>query len=111
MAVPRPRATDQGNLFVRLSPQTAYKLYEEALQVKVSNLQSNGQRIEDAFLSSVTVDDVIEFLPLELTFQTRNGSLAVYGSYNGGSPAVSSVISGPYHSGELRSNKMIMDQH
>lgn len=107
IAVPRPQETNHGNLFVRLSPQTAYKLYEVALQV--SNLQCNNQRIEDAFLSSVAVDDVIEFLPLELTFQTRNGRLAVYGSYNGGSPALSSVMSGPYQNGEWCSSPL--DQH
>lgn len=86
-AIARPSDIDQGNLFVRLTPRTAWRLarmihsdYEKPLLSEECN---------------------VEFLPLEITFQIHNqlnagghdvlgddyGVVTIYASYNGGAPA------------------------
>lgn len=96
IATPRPPDTDHGNLFVRLSPRTALQLYELSLPL------DNGP--DGASMSSLITCDAVEFLPLEITFRTKNGAenhvITVYGSYNGGAPAPFSLVSTPYKSGE-----------
>lgn len=95
IAIPRPPETDHGNLFVRLSPQTAFDLYN--LAPRHTNQMIDGE-------SPLASCDELEFLPLEMTFQTKNGPLetiTVYGSYNGGAPATSSLQSTPYRNGKI----------
>ena len=95
IATPRPPVTDHGNLFVRLSPQTARDLYNLALR-------HNNQETNE--ISSLSPCDELEFLPLEMTFKTKYGPLeaiTVYGSYNGGAPATSSPLSNPYRNGKI----------
>jgi hypothetical protein len=88
-AIARPPETDQGNLFVRLAPRTAWRL--------ASMIHSNE---EESLLSE---ECVVEFLPLEIMFELHHkhhqinkgdeilsdddGIVTVYASYNGGAPA------------------------
>ena len=81
-AIARPPETDHGNLFVRLTPQTARRLARIV------------QESEEIFASE---ECVVDFLPLEITFQLRQkgenttfddgGTVVVYASFNGGEPA------------------------
>jgi hypothetical protein len=82
-AIARPPETDQGNLFVRLTPRTAWRL--------ARMIYSED---EEPLLSE---ECLVEFLPLEIAFQLRrkeedvlsndDGIVTVYASYNGGAPA------------------------
>jgi hypothetical protein len=88
-AIARPPETDQGNLFVRLTPRMAWRL--------ARMIHSND---EEPLLSE---ECVVEFLPLEIMFQLHHqhhqlnngeevlsdddGIVTVYASYNGGAPA------------------------
>ena len=85
-AIARPPETDQGNLFVRLTPRTAWRL--------ARMIHSEG---EEPLFSE---ECLVEFLPLEITFQlphhkrdgddalsNGDGIVTVYASYNGGAPA------------------------
>lgn len=99
-AVPRPRETDRGNLFVRLSPRTARDLFDMALR-------RNGPSYDDFDDSLMSGSDVrdVEFLPLEISFrvedvQDSQGNITLYASYNGGAPASASLLSSPYCTGE-----------
>eukprot|EP00578_Thalassiosira_sp_NH16_P007196 CAMPEP_0181123900 /NCGR_PEP_ID=MMETSP1071-20121207/26171_1 /TAXON_ID=35127 /ORGANISM="Thalassiosira sp., Strain NH16" /LENGTH=1237 /DNA_ID=CAMNT_0023209123 /DNA_START=98 /DNA_END=3812 /DNA_ORIENTATION=- len=94
-ATPRPSETDQGNLFVRLSPRTAWRLASFLFA-------SHGDARTDivGLSSQVEVPDV-DFLPLEIVFNQRapfdsdetddatagGNTITVYASYNGGAPA------------------------
>ena len=92
--MPRPPETNQGNLFVRLSPRTIHQLHESAVKSQNEEL--------DVFILDSSV--VIEFLPLEIIFQAKDeprGTITVYGSYNGGSPASAPLASGPYRTGKI----------
>ncbi|KAL7482742.1 hypothetical protein ACHAW6_008403, partial [Cyclotella cf. meneghiniana] len=100
-AVPRPRETDRGNLFVRLSPRTARDLFDMALR-------RNGPSYDDFDDSLMSGSDVrdVEFLPLEISFrvedaQDSQGNITLYASYNGGAPASASLLSSPYCTGHV----------
>ena len=91
-AIARPPETDQGNLFVRLTPRTAWRL---------------ARMIHSEFEEPLYSEEcIVEFLPLEITFHHRpsnngeddldnnittsdddTGIVTVYASYNGGAPA------------------------
>lgn len=91
-AIARPPETDQGNLFVRLTPRTAWRL---------------ARMIHSEFEEPLYSEEcIVEFLPLEITFYHRpsnvgdevdnnitaasdddTGIVTVYASYNGGAPA------------------------
>ena len=96
-AVPRPPETDRGNLFVRLTPRTAWRLAE----MLICRPQSNGNHVAAVDEYSSGIYDV-DFLPLEITFrgcqkslgkvndergEGSDGDVTVYASYNGGAPA------------------------
>lgn len=96
-AIARPPETDQGNLFVRLTPRTAWRL--------ARMIHSED---EEPLLSE---ECLVEFLPLEITFQLRrkeedvdvlsndDGIVTVYASYNGGAPAPGVCPSTVHHYG------------
>ena len=80
-AIARPPETDQGNLFVRLTPRTARRL---------------ARIVQGCEEIPASPECCVEFLPLEITFQQRQkgenssvdgGTVVVYASFNGGEPA------------------------
>jgi len=87
-AVPRPPESDQGNLFVRLTPQTAWNL-ASLLDYTLSSDNNIG-------ISGELQNDV-HFLPLEIVLQQQDidntntndddSCIAIYASYNGGAPS------------------------
>mmetsp|Transcript_2629 Transcript_2629/g.5665 ORF Transcript_2629/g.5665 Transcript_2629/m.5665 type:complete len:1261 (-) Transcript_2629:59-3841(-) len=94
-AIPRPSETDRGNLFVRLTPRTAWRL--ASLLLSSSPSHDDAQR--DIFDVSQEVPD-IDFLPLEIVIHQRGprdsdiiedavggNNITVYASYNGGAPS------------------------
>lgn len=96
IAIPRPPETDHGNLFLRLSQKTARHLHEVALSCT-----------QDETTEVIPVDDssdVIDFLPIEVTFRELNNqskeTITLYGSYNGGTPGCLSLIDAPYRNGK-----------
>ena len=93
IAIPRPPEIDDDNLFARLSPQTAQKLHELALRCT--------HHVADTDFLLASSSDIIEFLPLEITFKTKNEITTIYASYNGGSPAPTSLMVTPYQNGKL----------
>ena len=86
-AVPRPPESDQGNLFVRLTPQTAWNL-ASLLDYTLSsdnNISSISGELQD-----------VHFLPLEIVLHQQDkcradndddNCIKIYASYNGGAPA------------------------
>lgn len=97
-ALPRPPETDTGNLFVRLTPATAWRLARSMLPGDDGDHGDEDEEVGE-----------VEFLPLEITFRNRKSprlnedarhgdlegdeydgdSLTIYASYNGGAPASS----------------------
>eukprot|EP00986_Skeletonema_menzelii_P005182 scaffold1836_cov137-Skeletonema_menzelii.AAC.1 len=94
-AIARPPETDQGNLFVRLTPRTAWRLAR----------MIHSEDEEPLF----SEECLVEFLPLEITFQLHHkgddvlsgddGNVTVYASYNGGAPAPYLCPSAVHHYG------------
>ena len=100
-AVPRPSAAerDVGNLFVRLTPQTAWHLASLLI-----NHPSNSKIDADAGDRDYNNESVPEFLPLQIIISNQDcrvlhdvvgdggsgdgvGNITIYASYNGGAPA------------------------
>lgn len=98
-ALPRPPITDRGNLFIRLTPKTACRLVKMSL---IDGSADGGEMQDTASDAPSVIDEVamfdVEFLPLQITFQDKDETITVYGSYNGGSPA--SLVSSHYN-GEM----------
>jgi hypothetical protein len=96
IAIPRPPETDHSNLFIRLSQKTARHLRKVALSC-------TEHEITDVILTDDSLD-VIDFLPIEITFRELNNLsreiITLYGSYNGGAPGCLSLIDAPYRNGK-----------
>lgn len=90
-AIPRPPETDTGNLFLRLTKKTAWRLARMLLDPSSGQDHHGDEEVFD-----------VDFLPLEITFgdrhrptekddgtysSTEGASTTVYASYNGGAPS------------------------
>jgi SpoVK/Ycf46/Vps4 family AAA+-type ATPase len=93
IAVPRPSERDRQNLFVRLAPQTAWRLHEQLI---------NSSPISDDGVHGGREVHAVDFLPLEIVlfpkgaenlveFDEVDGGIRIHASYNGGSPSAVGV--------------------
>jgi len=100
IATPRPSERDRQNLFVRLAPQTAWRL--------ASSSNNSSSTTSDDYMNGgdKAVHDV-DFLPLEIVIFPKGaqnldqldgagGGITIYASYNGGSPSAVGVGSRNY---------------